>query len=169
MNSAASPAARAERAGALAIPAHDRPGASVLKLDASAAIAFAVAHVERAQLGARARRQEVAPLQAGELLAAQAGVAEHEHDRQVARAGERVVGGPRLRPAYQPRVLGGAERLGQLALGGLGAWQPDGQRLADLPGGHVVMLGQPAQEAVERRAVLLDGGAGAAAGDRGAW
>src|SRR4051794_11546820 len=81
-----------------------------------------------------ARRQEVAALQARELLAAQAGVTEHPDDRQIARAGQRVVGDPRLGLAQQPLVLRGGERLRCLALGALRARQPDRERLADLRG-----------------------------------
>jgi hypothetical protein len=80
------------------------------------------------------------------------GVAEHEHDREVARAGQRVIGDAGLRRANQPLVLGRAECLGRLAAGALGARQPDGQRLAHLRGADAIVLGQPAQERVQRRA-----------------
>ena len=166
MNSGASSAGGAEDAGAFAVPAHDRAGRRRAEPDAPLAVALAVADVERAQLGALARREEVAALEPGEFLAAQAGVAEHEHDRQVARAGERVVGDPRLRRAQQPLVLHGAERLGRLRFGALRARQPDRERVADLRGGQPLVRDQPAQEAVERRAVLAHRRRRAPAGDQ---
>src|SRR4051812_14880539 len=82
-NSAPSAGRPAERAGALTVPAHDRGRRRAAQHDA-APVARAVAHVERAQPGALARRQESATLQARELLAAQARVAEHPDDRQIA-------------------------------------------------------------------------------------
>jgi hypothetical protein len=114
------------------------------ELDAALAVALAMADVQRAQLRALACRQEVAALQVGELLAAQLAIA--EHDREVAGAGYRVVGDAGLRFADQPLVLGAAERLGRLALAGLGPREPHGERLADLAGGHVLVPGQPAQK-----------------------
>jgi hypothetical protein len=87
-----------------------------------------------------------------QLLAAQPSVAQHEHDRKIARAGQRVVGDARLGLARQPVVLSAGQRLGGPTLAALGARQPDRQGLADLCGGHVLVLGQPAQKAVQRPA-----------------
>jgi hypothetical protein len=66
-----------------------------------------VAHVQRAQPRALAGGQKVAALERRQLLAAEAGVAEHEHDRQVARSGPRIVGDPCLGLAEQSLVLAG--------------------------------------------------------------
>jgi hypothetical protein len=125
-----------------------------------------VTDVERAQPRAMAGGEEVAPLEPRELLAAQPAIAERQHDRHVARAGQRIVRESRLGLAQQPLVLLAAQRLGRLTFAALGARQPDRQRLADLAGGNVLVRGQPAQEAVERGAVLLDCRARTPAGDQ---
>lgn len=102
-----------------------------------------MAHVQGSQPCPLAGGQEVAPLKPGQLFAAPPGVAEHAHERQVARTSERIVGDPRLGLGDEPLVLAGAERLRRLALGALGARQPDGQRRTDLRRGHMLVLGQP--------------------------
>ena len=101
-----------------------------------------------------AQHQERAALELAELLAAQPGVAEHEHDREVARAGEWVVGDPRPCLMYQSLILRGAERLRRRGLIAPGAREPRRERLADLLDRHVLM-GEPAQERVQRGAVLF--------------
>jgi len=49
------------------VPAHDRAGRVGAELDAALAVAFAVAHVERAESRAVAGREEVAAVELGEL------------------------------------------------------------------------------------------------------
>ncbi|MGI8781915.1 MAG: hypothetical protein ACR2L8_17420 [Solirubrobacteraceae bacterium] len=93
-------------------------------------------HIQRMQLRALARRQEVAALKLGELVAAQAGVTEHAYDRQITPARQRVVGEPRLGLTDQPFVLRRGERLRNRALGALRACEPHRQRFADLRGRH---------------------------------
>jgi integrase len=74
-----------------------------------------VADVERAEFRAGAGGQEVTSLKRGELLATQPGVAEDEHEGDVARAGDRVIGDPRLRLADETLVLPGGECLRRVA------------------------------------------------------
>jgi hypothetical protein len=144
----------AEGAGALAVPAHDCAARAGAELDDARAVAFAVADVQGAQLRALACGSEVADLQVGELFAAQAGVAEDEHDHVVAYAPERVVGDVGLGLAQQTFVLRLIQRLGRLAVGALRARQADCEGLG---GRDLVVRGEPAQEAVEGGTVLLDG------------
>jgi hypothetical protein len=84
----------------------------------------------------------------------------------VAYTAQRVVGDVGLGLAQQAFVLRLVERLGWLAVGALRARQAHGERFAGLRGWHLVVRGEPAKEAVERDAVLLDGRGGASAGDR---
>jgi hypothetical protein len=86
---------RTQHAGAL----------TLAELDRALSIAFAVTDAQGAQVRAVASRAEVRPPQSRELLAAQAAIAQDKHDREVACAGERVVGDRGLRRAHQIGVL----------------------------------------------------------------
>ena len=105
----------AERAGAFAVPAHDRAARRVAELHAALPVALAVAHVERAQLrrpcgraGSRAARAAASSSQRSPASPSTRTIA------TVARADQRVVGDPRLGLAQQPLVLHRRQRLRRL-------------------------------------------------------
>lgn len=109
----------AEGAGALSLPVDDRARGGGRELHFALAVAFSEADVQDADGGAVAGGEEVAALEEGELVAAQAGVAEAPQDREVAQADEAVAldgGGGRVEQA-------GVELVGE-RFGRLGSWEP---------------------------------------------
>lgn len=127
----------AEDVGTLALPAQDRPRRAGAELDGALAVPLALADPQRAQLGAGARRLEVAALDAGELLAAQARVAEDYHDGEISGAGERLVDDRGLCDPDELLVLLRAERLRRLARRYLGPRQLNRERRARLRRGDI--------------------------------